>query len=437
MRRLQLAVTALLFLAGCTGAPAGAAAAKATVNITPTLVAVAAPSPTAPPPSVTPRSDASPTPQPQAPATPTTGITVPLASEGTPAVNDVIRIESIRSAYNILMDKYYKSLKSNDLLKAAWIGVVDRATSAKPAGALATPAFTGDRIADFKLFQDRYAALVGSNTSYDPVQLSFGAIEGMTSSLGDDHTAFLSPEINARFQQESSGGSQTVGLGVSLGGRNPPFVIQDVVPGGPADKAGVKPGDTIVAIDGQDVSKQDLQHIAGLLRGTAGTNVKLGLQRPGAANVEITVTRGPFVTPVLSSKILPNGVGYIRLRQFPQTYAKFPDGNTFEQELDAELAAFENAGVTVWWSISATIRGALSRRSRKLPVASFPMAWSWSASTARASTKRTWWTATSSRHSVRLRCSSMATPPRRLSCFRRRSKRTSAASSLGNKRRAP
>ncbi len=273
------------------------------------------------------------------------------AQNGTPGASstkttDPTQFAAVNSAFTILMDKYYKPITSSDLLKAAWTGAVDQAKSARPTGSLATPAFTGIRETDIKLFQDRYQALLAGEPNIDATKVAFGAIQGMTSSLQDDHTAFLSPAVYARFQQSSTGG-QSVGLGVELSGNKAPFVIQTVLPGGAAEKAGVKAGDVIVQVDGQDVTALDLQRLSAKLRGEQGTKIVLGLQRAGTVQ-NITITRAPFVSPVFRSRVLPNGIGYMRLDQFPQTYVKFGDGKTFSEQLDAALAEFEQAGVKAW-----------------------------------------------------------------------------------------
>lgn len=360
MVRLRSILIAVLLLTACSQAgPAARVTPQAVASPTSaSLAAAATPTqessgPTAAPSASPTVNEATATPEAMPAATPVpspvpSAIPTPASVQAATATPEPSRLSTVRAAFNILMDKYYRPLSSSDLLSAAWLGVSDQARSSGASDNLSAPKFTGDRAQDLKLFGDRYSALVSSNPRLDPVRLSFAAVQSMAGSLEDDHTAFLSPQVNAQFQEQSAGGTKTVGIGVTLDSARAPFVIQEVVPGAPADQAGVKAGDAIISVDSQDVSQATLTKLTGLLRGEAGTKVTLVLKRPSSPNVTVTITRAAFVTPVLQSRITTNGVGVLKLRQFPETYIKFSDGKTFQEELDADLQAFEQAGVKNW-----------------------------------------------------------------------------------------
>jgi C-terminal processing protease CtpA/Prc len=113
-------------------------------------------------------------------------------------------LETVRIAFNLLMDKYYKPPKSNDLLQAAWSGVVQQLGGAANAG----PALSGNRTADFQSFSDSFNRVASRG---DVASVAFAAVNAMVRSLGDDHTYFLNQqEYKARQQDFQASGSQPV-----------------------------------------------------------------------------------------------------------------------------------------------------------------------------------------------------------------------------------
>jgi carboxyl-terminal processing protease len=151
----------------------------------------------------------------------------------------------------------------------------------------------------------------------DPQTMTYGAIRGMVQSLGDEgHTAFLTPEERERQTTELSGTFS--GIGAQLGVRDQLPVIIAPFDGSPADQAGVKAGDIILGVDGQDVTALPLNDIVMLIRGPEGTDVTLSLLRPDEnRSVEVTITRGEIKVPAASWTMIPGTtVALIRLSQF-------------------------------------------------------------------------------------------------------------------------
>src|SRR5207248_879357 len=79
--------------------------------------------------------------------------------------------------------------------------------------------------------------------------------------------------------------------------------------------AGLPPGDVILSADGQDLSSADTPSLAAALTGPQGSTVNLSIDR-GTGPQSITVIRGPYYFPPLESRVLPDGVGYLRLSDF-------------------------------------------------------------------------------------------------------------------------
>ncbi len=160
-----------------------------------------------------------------------------------------------------------------------------------------------------KFFVDRDAL--------DTTNLTYGAIRGMVSALGDEgHTAFLTPEQVKRHRTDTSGVYS--GIGARIGLENGMPVIVAPFDGSPAQKAGVKAGDMIMEVNGEDVTTWTLTEIVEQIRGEAGTAVELTLFRPDeTTSYDITVVRGKIDAPTATWAMLPGtNVAMIRLSQF-------------------------------------------------------------------------------------------------------------------------
>lgn len=169
----------------------------------------------------------------------------------------------------------------------------------------------------------------------DPTQLTYGAIRGMVTALGDTgHTAFLTPEETAARARSITG--KFTGIGAQLGERNGLPVIVAPFDGSPAQKAGVKAGDIIVKVDGVDVSDWSLSQISEKIRGPAGTQVTLDLFRlEEQESVVLTITRGEITIPAVSWALVPGTqVALIRLSQFSEQA-----NDELVQAVDASKAA--------------------------------------------------------------------------------------------------
>jgi carboxyl-terminal processing protease len=139
----------------------------------------------------------------------------------------------------------------------------------------------------------------------------------MIQALGDTgHTVFLTPE-QARAEQEALN-RNIVGIGVLIGEKDGQIIITSVVPDSPAMAAGLKAGDAIVAVDGRSTDGLAPDELVNEVRGDAGTNVTVTVQRPSTQEtLDFTITRQTITFPSVSWTMVPGTtIALVRYSQF-------------------------------------------------------------------------------------------------------------------------
>ncbi len=147
--------------------------------------------------------------------------------------------------------------------------------------------------------------------------LTYGAITGLIRALGDEgHTRFLTPDEVAAQRENVSG--TFFGIGARVGMEDGLPMIIAPFDGSPAEAAGIKTGDIILEVDGQDVNGLTLDDTVELIRGEKGTEVTLTVFRPDTSeSLEIVVIRDEIKVPAASWGLIPGtDVALIRLSQF-------------------------------------------------------------------------------------------------------------------------
>jgi len=157
------------------------------------------------------------------------------------------------------------------------------------------------------------------NDYVDPVErakLVDGAIKGMVAEL-DPHSSYMPAEEFTAFESDTQG--EFGGIGIEVENRNDQLVVLAPIEGSPADRAGVLSGDHIVGVDGKDPGSVPLDKLVKELRGAPGTHVKVAIRREGASDVIVLdLVREIVHVPSVASKLLKNGVAYVRVRQFQE-----------------------------------------------------------------------------------------------------------------------
>lgn len=143
--------------------------------------------------------------------------------------------------------------------------------------------------------------------------LMTGAVKGMVNSLGDPHSIYMDPKMYKEFMIETEGSFG--GVGIVLGAKDKVLTVISPIEGTPGEKAGIKSGDEIVKIDGQDTKGLALDEAVSKIRGPEGTKVTLTIRR-GQETKDYALTRSNIQIKTVSGKMLPDNVGYIRISMF-------------------------------------------------------------------------------------------------------------------------
>jgi carboxyl-terminal processing protease len=194
---------------------------------------------------------------------------------------------------------------------------VDRVGWLGGSGAAADSSFTN--IAQFQTLEETYNAIrahyVDSKDITD-AELLYGAASGMVNALGDTgHSTFLTPDEAKQQDQELNG--ELIGIGVYVDSSGMQPVVIAPIPDSPAMRAGIKSGDTIVAINGTETRTTDPSQWTTMIRGDAGTPVTLTIEHAGATTTEdVKITRAKIKVNPVSWKMLPDHVAWIQLTEF-------------------------------------------------------------------------------------------------------------------------
>lgn len=285
---------------------------------------------------------------------------VPAATAAAPSAATISRTQSeeLVTSYAHLVEDFYKKVDR----QAALTGAHDALLAYLKANKVVNPALpalkaTDDDQSNVRALEREVNTAVESyGTGLKPVdslgpaaQLTYAAISGVLGSVKDRYTTFLTPkqfaDLNEGLDGTAFGG---VGISYSLDEKTHVLHVENVIPDGPSEKAGLQPEDTIVAIDGKPtaqilagatVLEEQQKRVTKALRGDPGTKVTLTVERNGKTLDPVAITRDTIRQPSVTAKMLPGQIGYVQLAVF---------GQTTGHELDSALKRLDGQGAKAY-----------------------------------------------------------------------------------------
>lgn len=228
----------------------------------------------------------------------------------------------ISTSYSELITNFYKKIEPQTVADSvrqaltAYLGTAGVHVTLAPIIATADAATTARGI-DLEV----EAAAKRANGKATAHQLAYVAISGIMNAVHDKYTVFLDPKAFAALN-EGLDGTDFGGTGIVIQADDTSKLIDvtNVVPNGPADRAGIQQDDVITAIDGVSTKGMALEKASAHLRGVKGTKVSLSIVRDGKPlPAPIDLTRETIHQISVFEKMLPGDIGYVALTVFGRT----------------------------------------------------------------------------------------------------------------------
>ena len=175
---------------------------------------------------------------------------------------------------------------------------------------------SGPKDVDFSMFWEVWDLINTQHIDrpFDPRKLMYGALKGLTEAVGDPYTSFLIPVENETLSSSLNG--EYEGIGAELGMKETQLIIVAPLDGSPAQKLGVKSGDAILKINGEDTASITITQAVSKIRGPKGQGVTLTLKRGEEPEFNLTIVREKIVVKSVVWADKGDGVAYIRLSRF-------------------------------------------------------------------------------------------------------------------------
>ena len=155
---------------------------------------------------------------------------------------------------------------------------------------------------------------------YDEDTLADGAASGMVDATGDEWSYYLSADEVAAYEESMANAYVGVGITITEDAEAGGMRVEEVVSGGPAEEAGIRMGDLLLAVEGEDVLPLGIDGTRNLVRGEEGTRVNMHFSRNGA-EYDVSVERRSIETPVVTGELLDENIGSIKIDNFDERSA--------------------------------------------------------------------------------------------------------------------
>ena len=200
----------------------------------------------------------------------------------------------------------------------------------------------GSFIAAVQYLNTRYAAVLSAREEDSPVQakaaevqeiietyfiddydedtLADGAASGMVDATGDEWSYYLSADEVAAYEESMANAYVGVGITITEDAEAGGMRVEEVAAGGPAEEAGIRVGDLLLAVEGEDVLTLGIDGTRNLVRGEEGTRVNMHFSRNGT-EYDVSVERRSIETPAVTGELLDENIGYIKIDNFDERSA--------------------------------------------------------------------------------------------------------------------
>ena len=163
--------------------------------------------------------------------------------------------------------------------------------------------------------------LLERHPELDQERLAEAAAKGLLQGLNDPLVQYIGKDELKEAEIRLKGKYEGIGVTVSLVKGD--FIVVALIPDGPAEKAGLQPGDIIKSVNGETVKGLSLQELADRIRGPAGSTVTLEIFRPKKEKTQtVQITRGAIDLPSTLKQVLPDHIGYLAILIFRETTGK-------------------------------------------------------------------------------------------------------------------
>ena len=225
------------------------------------------------------------------------------------------------AAFQIIIDKHVDKPSSKQLIPGALDGVVAylKRDNIDPNPMVDRPLLTGSEWSDFAKLSASLDAVLQRYPAAKKELLERAAVDGMARSMNECHTYYLDPDRAKTFNKPPAPVS---GIGVTINqpDQNSPIEVIDVIANTPAERAGVKKGDKIIKVNGEDVTRLTTSEVADRVRGPEGTPVTIIFDRQGSP-VELKMNRARFTVSLTESRLEGGDIAYVKIKQLISTVA--------------------------------------------------------------------------------------------------------------------
>ncbi len=246
----------------------------------------------------------------------------------------------ISTSYHYLTGEFYKRVDDQQVLNGAQAGLINALGKQHVSGKIPSLHSSSDDANVRAIELDVEDAQRAAGKRVSSTDLTYAAISGMLNSVHDRYTVFLDPkdyaELNNGLDGSDFGGT---GIVIQEDDATKYIAVSNVVPDGPADKAGIQQDDLITAIDGQSTKGWTVDRASAHLRGKEGTKVSITVLRDGKTLAPYALTRAKIHQMSVFDKLLPGNIGYVALTVF---------GKDTASELSAALSRLQKKGARAY-----------------------------------------------------------------------------------------